>query len=283
MCCWRARQQPVADSNRRAQPDSANSLHHVLRRSEPYFIMRCIFTCFGAFCVLFTSTVMADVAYRTVVVARWFLYGRRMSLASEAKTSLKQRRDSIGKKAREIGQKAKARLGRRGSGSSEAGAAATEIAAGDAATSAAAALAEPITLKQRRGGRSPSRPRSHPAPTSAAAAAAAAASSAGNATSIEDTSNSGAAITSESKADKPVKEHPRPWWLSALVFGATIVITCAGVYEATLDPTIVHAEVPLARLPASLDGFRIVQLSDVHVGPTVGASRLQRVVEIANR
>ena len=41
-------------------------------------------------------------------------------------------------------------------------------------------------------------------------------------------------------------------------------------------------EVPLARLPAALSGTRIVQLSDVHVGPTIHKSFIETIVAQTN-
>lgn len=41
-------------------------------------------------------------------------------------------------------------------------------------------------------------------------------------------------------------------------------------------------EVGLTRLPAGLDGTRIVQLTDMHVGPTLGREFVERVVEASN-
>lgn len=46
--------------------------------------------------------------------------------------------------------------------------------------------------------------------------------------------------------------------------------------------SVVRVDVSLARLPAEFDGFRIVQLSDVHVGPTIGRNFVERMVEAAN-
>jgi uncharacterized protein len=43
-----------------------------------------------------------------------------------------------------------------------------------------------------------------------------------------------------------------------------------------------RVEVPLRKLPKALDGLRIVQLSDVHVGPTIGRAFLQHVVATVN-
>jgi hypothetical protein len=44
-----------------------------------------------------------------------------------------------------------------------------------------------------------------------------------------------------------------------------------------------RVEVPLARLPQSLDGMTIVQLSDVHVGPTLGREFMRDVVRTVNQ
>ncbi|HEY0193319.1 MAG TPA: hypothetical protein VGC42_19510, partial [Kofleriaceae bacterium] len=54
---------------------------------------------------------------------------------------------------------------------------------------------------------------------------------------------------------------------AALAVGGTGV--AAGMLEARGEPEIVSVEVPLARLPRALDGFTIVQLTDLHVGMTI--------------
>src|SRR5438477_258347 len=41
-------------------------------------------------------------------------------------------------------------------------------------------------------------------------------------------------------------------------------------------------EVTLARLPRALDGFTIVQLTDVHVGPTIGREFIEDLVAKSN-
>ncbi|MEI9954408.1 MAG: metallophosphoesterase [Pseudomonadota bacterium] len=46
--------------------------------------------------------------------------------------------------------------------------------------------------------------------------------------------------------------------------------------------TIKRVEVSLARLPVSLSGTRIVQLSDVHVGPTIHRSFIETIVQQCN-
>lgn len=55
-------------------------------------------------------------------------------------------------------------------------------------------------------------------------------------------------------------------WATIIVIGA-LVTTVSGVRNAMLDPVIARWELRLPRWPAALDGFRIVQLSDIHIGP----------------
>jgi predicted MPP superfamily phosphohydrolase len=63
-----------------------------------------------------------------------------------------------------------------------------------------------------------------------------------------------------------------------------IALGLAGMGAATALGAIALArvKVPLRRLPKALSGFRIVQLSDVHIGPTLGRSWLARVVDEVN-
>src|SRR6266550_8927588 len=47
--------------------------------------------------------------------------------------------------------------------------------------------------------------------------------------------------------------------------------------------TVEHQQISLRRLPKALEGFRIVQLSDVHHGPFSSKAQIERAVETANR
>jgi uncharacterized protein len=47
--------------------------------------------------------------------------------------------------------------------------------------------------------------------------------------------------------------------------------------------TIEHERIHLNRLPAAFDGFRIVQLSDIHHGPFSSREQIERAVDTANR
>src|SRR6266853_2612079 len=46
--------------------------------------------------------------------------------------------------------------------------------------------------------------------------------------------------------------------------------------------TIERREGFLRRLPRELEGFRIVQLSDLHLGPLTSGEQLRRAIEVAN-
>src|SRR5213592_1572064 len=79
--------------------------------------------------------------------------------------------------------------------------------------------------------------------------------------------------------------HARSWMdprvLSVAVLGGAVALTAAGTWGAR-RPGIVRVEVPIANLPRDLEGFRIVQLSDLHVGATLTRDFVERVVARAN-
>jgi predicted MPP superfamily phosphohydrolase len=56
-----------------------------------------------------------------------------------------------------------------------------------------------------------------------------------------------------------------------------------GFVAARRTARIVDVEIPIAGLPAAFHGFTIAQLSDVHVGPTIGRDRVRAMVEAVNR
>jgi predicted MPP superfamily phosphohydrolase len=64
---------------------------------------------------------------------------------------------------------------------------------------------------------------------------------------------------------------------------AVAIVIAYGVAHARRPPTVRRVRVPLAKLPPSANGYTIVQLSDVHVGWTLGASFVDRVVASVNR
>ncbi len=72
-----------------------------------------------------------------------------------------------------------------------------------------------------------------------------------------------------------------PHAVSVGILAGALMLTGAGAWGAR-RPRVVRVTVPIAGLPRDLDGFRIVQISDLHVGPTIGRRFVQAVVDTAN-
>jgi len=74
-------------------------------------------------------------------------------------------------------------------------------------------------------------------------------------------------------------EQARAWAEVSALIGGTAVLSAL-----TLGRRVVvrRVSVPLGKLPRELDGTTIVQLSDVHVGPTIGKRFLNRIVDRVN-
>ncbi len=66
-------------------------------------------------------------------------------------------------------------------------------------------------------------------------------------------------------------------------FALAWVATSYGYYQARRTPAVRRVEVPIANLPPALVGLRIVQISDLHVGPTIKAPFVERVVARVNQ
>ena len=74
---------------------------------------------------------------------------------------------------------------------------------------------------------------------------------------------------------------PRVAFPGAAVAAAAGLIATAGLAQALSGPRARELEVPIEGLPPGLDGLRIVQLSDLHVGPTIRRADVASVVELA--
>ena len=72
-----------------------------------------------------------------------------------------------------------------------------------------------------------------------------------------------------------------PQDVSVGILAGAVMLTGAGAWGAR-RPRLVRVTVPIAGLPRDLEGFRIVQISDLHVGPTIGRRFVQEVVDRAN-
>ncbi len=66
---------------------------------------------------------------------------------------------------------------------------------------------------------------------------------------------------------------------AALAAGAA---TATAVRAATGEPQVKEVPVRLDRLPTSLSGFTLAQISDLHVGPTIREKQVRRVVDMTN-
>jgi predicted MPP superfamily phosphohydrolase len=66
--------------------------------------------------------------------------------------------------------------------------------------------------------------------------------------------------------------------VSALPF----VAAAYGLLYGRLDVEVTRPRIALARLPKAFEGFRIVQLSDLHISPFMTADEIRRFVTIAN-
>jgi predicted MPP superfamily phosphohydrolase len=59
--------------------------------------------------------------------------------------------------------------------------------------------------------------------------------------------------------------------------------TAIGFINARRRAKVVNVQVPVADLPAALDGLTIVQISDIHVGPTIKQPYVDAIVDAVNR
>ncbi len=88
-----------------------------------------------------------------------------------------------------------------------------------------------------------------------------------------------------SAADEAVS-HERRQLLSrsiAVVVGAAgLSLSGYSVFNALAPVKVVRRRVTLSELPEALRGFRVVQLTDIHVGPTIGRAFIQELVDKTN-
>jgi predicted MPP superfamily phosphohydrolase len=65
-----------------------------------------------------------------------------------------------------------------------------------------------------------------------------------------------------------------------MVLAGSFVALAVGAIAAYRGPKLVQIDVPIAGLHPDLEGFRIAQISDLHVGRTIGERYVRRVVEL---
>jgi hypothetical protein len=74
-----------------------------------------------------------------------------------------------------------------------------------------------------------------------------------------------------------------PWDPGApLVLGGSFVALAMGMLASLRGPHVRRVDIPIDGLDAALEGTRIVQITDLHVGPTLGRRYVRRVVRMAN-
>jgi predicted MPP superfamily phosphohydrolase len=66
------------------------------------------------------------------------------------------------------------------------------------------------------------------------------------------------------------------------VLVTALIVTAWGFINARRRARVVNVDVPIRGLPAALDGFSIVQISDIHVGPTIKSGYVSAIVDAVN-
>jgi hypothetical protein len=67
-----------------------------------------------------------------------------------------------------------------------------------------------------------------------------------------------------------------------VVAAAPFVAGAYGLFKERLNLEVTRQPIRLARLPSAFHGFRIAQLSDIHIGPFMTQDQIRKYVEIAN-
>ncbi|MBW2320265.1 MAG: metallophosphoesterase [Deltaproteobacteria bacterium] len=89
------------------------------------------------------------------------------------------------------------------------------------------------------------------------------------------------------RSDPAIPENPsrRGFLVNSMNYGilATASLTTGyGIVEAKRVPEVKKVQVPITALPKDFHGFRIVQVTDLHVSPTIRRPYVEKVVEIVN-
>ena len=75
-------------------------------------------------------------------------------------------------------------------------------------------------------------------------------------------------------------------WLDLSAVGVVVLallVTLIGLFNARRPPQVKTVDVPLKDLPPALNGFKIAQISDMHIGPTIKRPMMKHVVATINR
>ena len=94
------------------------------------------------------------------------------------------------------------------------------------------------------------------------------------------------AVSKEIKSADPADPERRRILLHTLnmgILGVSGILCGYGLYEARRSPRIVNVMVPIHNLPEDLENLRIVQITDIHVSPTIKRKYVQTIVDEVNR
>jgi len=69
---------------------------------------------------------------------------------------------------------------------------------------------------------------------------------------------------------------------NAAILTTAVPLAGFAFYEARREPTVIRNELKVIGLPDGLDGFTIAQISDTHIGPTIGRDWVRMVVDDVN-
>ncbi|MET7398137.1 metallophosphoesterase [Dactylosporangium sp. NPDC005572] len=105
--------------------------------------------------------------------------------------------------------------------------------------------------------------------------------------------DSTASAASVASAAEPLPAAPDPKFDPArrLLLGRSLAATAGalsvgavgiGAYQALGEPQLKRVPIRLAKLPASMAGFKIAVVSDIHLGPLLGRAHTERIVRIIN-
>jgi len=92
-------------------------------------------------------------------------------------------------------------------------------------------------------------------------------------------------LTRRVRKAEPLSPERRVFLSNAIAWsavGSTGALASVGAYQARRTPTLNPITVPVPGLKESLNGFRIIQISDLHVGQTIRRDFVESVVEVAN-
>ena len=80
--------------------------------------------------------------------------------------------------------------------------------------------------------------------------------------------------------------HVPGHWLDLSAIGVVALaslVTLVGLYGARKPPRVKTVDIPLKDLPPALHGFKIAQISDMHIGPTIKRPAMKYVVATINK